>query len=50
VSRLSRGGADGADAGNAIEQLVRATVASLQAPALDQLKAPSRRSAVAAKN
>src|ERR1700750_2085003 len=35
VSRLSRGGADGADAGNAIEQLVRATVASLQAPALD---------------
>ena len=36
VSRLSRGGADGTDAGDAIEQLVRATVASLQAPALDQ--------------
>src|ERR1700710_701197 len=35
VSRLSRGGADGADAGNAIEQLVRATVASFQAPAFD---------------
>jgi len=42
VSRLSRGDADGADPGNAIEQLVRATVASLQAPALDQ-PAPSRR-------
>ena len=50
VSRLSRGGADGADAGNAIEQLVRATAASLQAPALDQQQMPSRRSAVAAKN
>src|ERR1700751_3847885 len=35
VSRLSRGEADGADAANAIEQLVRATVASLQASALD---------------
>ena len=42
VSRLSRGGADGADPGNAIEQLVRATAAALQAPALDQ-PAPSRR-------
>src|ERR1700674_4814992 len=42
VSRLSRGEADGADAGNAIEQLVRATVASFQAPALDQ-PAPARR-------
>jgi hypothetical protein len=41
VSRLSRGSADGADAGNAIEQLVRATVASFQAPALDP-PAPSR--------
>jgi AcrR family transcriptional regulator len=50
ISRLSRGGADGADPGNAIEQLVRATVASLQAPALDQLEPLSRRSAVAAKN
>ena len=36
VSRLSRGEADGADAATAIEQLVRATVASLQAPALDR--------------
>jgi AcrR family transcriptional regulator len=42
VSRLSRGEADGADAANAIEQLVRATVASLQADPLD-LSAPSRR-------
>src|SRR5262249_33100269 len=36
VARLSRGEADGSDAANAIEQLVRATVASLQAPALAQ--------------
>jgi AcrR family transcriptional regulator len=36
VSRLSRGEADGGDAAAAIEQLVRATVASLQAPALDR--------------
>jgi AcrR family transcriptional regulator len=50
VSRLSRGGADGADPGNAIEQLVRATVASLQAPALDRPEVPIRRAAVAAKN
>src|SRR3954467_11815211 len=35
ISRLSRGSADGADAGNAIEQLVRATVASMQAVPLD---------------
>src|SRR5712692_1971154 len=35
VSRLSRGEADGTDAGDAIEQLVQSTVASLQAPALD---------------
>ncbi|WP_342363461.1 TetR/AcrR family transcriptional regulator [Terrarubrum flagellatum] len=35
VSRLSRGGADGADMANAIEQLVRATVASFQAPGPD---------------
>ena len=44
VSRLSRGEADGSDPAHAIEQLVRATVASLQAPALDQ-SAPSRRRA-----
>ncbi|KWV52360.1 transcriptional regulator [Bradyrhizobium macuxiense] len=36
VSRLSRGSADGTDAGQAIEELVRATVASLQAAPLDQ--------------
>jgi AcrR family transcriptional regulator len=36
VSRLSRGEADGSDPGNAIEQLVRATVASLEAPPLDE--------------
>jgi len=42
VSRLSRGAADGSDAASAIEQLVRATVASLQAPALDP-SAPARR-------
>ena len=42
VSRLSRGASDGTDAGDAIEQLVRATVASMQAPALDR-PAPSRR-------
>src|SRR5436305_4557563 len=46
VARLSRGSADGADAGNAIEQLVRASVASFQAPPLDQ-PVPSRRRSVA---
>ena len=45
VSRLSRGDSDGADAGDAIEQLVQATVASLQAPALDRPAASRRRSA-----
>src|SRR5919198_136078 len=40
VSRLSRGSADGADAGHAIEELVRATVASFQAPALDVPETP----------
>jgi AcrR family transcriptional regulator len=45
VSRLSRGGADGGDAGNAIEQLVRATVASLQAPPLDQPEPENKRAA-----
>jgi AcrR family transcriptional regulator len=50
VSRLSRGAADGADAGYAIEELVRATAASLQAPALDQPHAPRRRSAAMVKN
>lgn len=46
VSRLSRGDSDGTDAGDAIEQLVRAAVASLQAPALDR-PAPSRRRSAA---
>ncbi|MDQ8726168.1 TetR family transcriptional regulator [Bradyrhizobium sp. LHD-71] len=36
VSRLSRGRADGTDAPEAIEQLVRATVAALQAPPVDR--------------
>ena len=35
VSRLARGEADGSDSASAIEQLVRATVASLQAPAVE---------------
>jgi len=46
VARLSRGEADGTDAASAIEQLVRATAASLQAPALDR-SASSRQGAVA---
>ena len=50
VSRLSRGAADGTDAGHAIEELVRATAAALQAPALDQPHAPRRRPAAMAKN
>jgi AcrR family transcriptional regulator len=36
VSRLARGEADGSDPASAIEQLVRATVASLQAPAVEE--------------
>src|SRR5579863_5047425 len=50
VSRLSRGESDGADAGDAIEQLVKATVASLQAPALDRVAPSQRRSAVPTKS
>jgi AcrR family transcriptional regulator len=49
VSRLSRGDSDGTDAGDAIEQLVRATVASMQAPALDRPAPSRRRSAASAK-
>jgi AcrR family transcriptional regulator len=49
VSRLSRGDADGTDAGDAIEQLVQATVASLQASALDRPAASRRRSAAPTK-
>jgi len=36
VSRLARGEVDGSDAASAIEQLVRSTVASFQAPALEE--------------
>jgi AcrR family transcriptional regulator len=50
VARLSRGGADGADAGHAIEELVRSTVASFQAPPLDQPAPARRRPAIATKN
>src|SRR5256886_13652229 len=49
VSRLSRGEAGCTDAGSAIEQLVRATVASMQAPAPDQSAPERRRSAAPAK-
>ncbi len=45
VSRLARGEADGSDAGEAIEQLVQSTVASLQAPPLEQPAPSARRSA-----
>src|SRR5262245_57802928 len=50
VSRLSRGGADGTDAGHAIEELVRATVASLQAMPLDQVTPARRKGPVPIKN
>src|SRR5499427_3077471 len=45
VSRLARGEADGADPGEAIEQIVKSTVASLQAPALDKPASPRKRPA-----
>lgn len=48
VSRLSRGDADGSDAGEAIEQLVQSTVASLQAPPLERPAPARRRSAAGA--
>jgi AcrR family transcriptional regulator len=50
VSRLSRGEADGTDAAHAIEQLVRSTVASLQAPALDRSMTMQRKPAAHVKN
>src|SRR5579871_8244 len=50
VARLSRGEADGTDAASAIEQLVRATVASLRAPALDRVASLRRRMTSQAKN
>jgi hypothetical protein len=46
VSRLTSGEGDGSDAASAIEQLVRATVASFQAAALDP-PAPVRRRVMA---
>jgi AcrR family transcriptional regulator len=49
VWRLSRGEADGGDAASAIEQLVQATVASLQAPALDRAEPARRRSMASSK-
>lgn len=45
VSRLSRGEADGSDPANAIEQLVRATVASFQAPAFEEPAGAARHQA-----
>ncbi len=45
VSRLSRGSADGTDAGNAIEQLVRATVAAMQALPPDHTEPAHKRAA-----
>src|ERR1700748_1810577 len=50
ISRLSRGEADGTDAAHAIEQRVRSTVASLQAPALDRPMAMQRKTAAHVKN
>jgi AcrR family transcriptional regulator len=49
VSRLSRGEADGSDVASAIEQLVRATVASLKADALDPCGPPKRHAAAQTK-
>lgn len=49
VTRLSRGVADGNDAADAIEQLVSATVAALQAPAVDRLARSPKRAARAVK-
>ena len=42
MTRLSRGEADGADMADAIEQLVAATVASLQASDVDHIDSASR--------
>ena len=50
VSRLSRGEADGSDAASAIEQLVHSTVASLQAPGLDERTPSPRRSTLPLNN
>ncbi|MBR0827613.1 TetR family transcriptional regulator [Bradyrhizobium manausense] len=45
VTRLARGETDGGDAAIAIEQLVQATVASLQARAVDQAEPAPKRAA-----
>ena len=50
VTRLARGEADGSDAANAIEQLVRSTVASLQAPAMEDRTPAPRLSAAPPNN
>jgi AcrR family transcriptional regulator len=50
VSRLARGEADGSDAASAIEQLVRSTVASLQAPALEERMPAARASSAPLQN
>jgi AcrR family transcriptional regulator len=50
VSRLARGEADGSDSASAIEQLVRATVASMQAPPLEEQKGAPQRSAAQLNN
>jgi AcrR family transcriptional regulator len=50
VSRLSRGDGDGSDPASAIEQLVRATVASFQAAALDGPAPPRHRTTAQVKN
>jgi AcrR family transcriptional regulator len=47
VARLSRGQADGSDPAEAIEQLVRATVAALQAPPVDRPASTPKRPAKA---
>jgi len=49
VTRLSRGRADGEDPGDAIEQLVRTTVAALQAPAADGPPRMRRRATASAR-
>jgi AcrR family transcriptional regulator len=46
ITRLSRGEADGGDVAEAIEQLVRSTVAALQAPDLHDLSTSSHSSAI----
>src|ERR1700744_3227688 len=50
VSRLSRGEADGSDAAQAIERLVRATVAAFQADEVDRPEPLRRRVAAPVKN